>query len=171
MNDELKTDGKMSLAVAGGIGILGVLAGGIATFFLAAGLSPKNVSRPKGTASGGPMHAVITLYDNNKCAQKVNNIHYAYPLILPPNGGAPGSTIDWQGQDARTGSSGGQLAIDVEFTPPGPFTSPSFKSVSGNGPTQSSGFAVGSANDYDYSSVTVGGVQCTSWDPGVHVDQ
>jgi hypothetical protein len=172
MNDT--ANGKLSLVTAGGIGIVGVLIGGASMLFL--GRGPSQVQR-FAAAAPIPIHAVVTLYDNNKCVQKVANIRYAYPLLLPPHPMSPGNTIDWQGLDARSGSAGGALPIDVEFPPPGPgvqepFTSSSFKSPSGtSNPTPSSGLPVGSPSDYDYMSVTVGGVKCTNWDPGIHVDQ
>lgn len=170
--------GKVSLLTVGGIGIVGTLLGTLATAFLLSKQAPQGVHRE--AALPAEFHAIVTLYDGNKCIQRIGNIRYAYPVIRPRNGSTPGDTLDWQGRDGRNSGGhtpGSPLSIDVEFNPPSPnvdspFASYSFKSPTGTtGPTPSSGEAVGSANDYDYLSVTVDGVPCKSWDPGVHVDQ
>lgn len=178
MNDERTTNSKVSLVTVGGIGILGTLLGVVATFFLTSPVVQKG--QPRGTTPPANIHAIVTLYDSGKCQQRVGNIRYAFPVLRPHKGILKGDIIDWQGQEGRSSSGntpGSSLSIDVEFNPQGPnvdtpFASHSFKSPTGTtNPTPPSGEPVGSASDYGYLSVTVDGVTCTTWDPGVHIDQ
>ena len=165
-----------SVGVIASIGVVGTLLGTIASGMLALHMlkGERAQDRLRTTARGTQNYeATVTLYDGNKCRQTMGNIRFAYPVLRPRHGATAGDTICWQGRDGRKGSSGGPLSIDVEFSPPPavtPFVSYSFPAPAG-ACTSTSGEPIGSASDYDYLSVTVDGVLCKSWDPGVHVDQ
>jgi len=170
MSDQ--TNSKMSLITVGGIGIVGTLLGGVAVFLLTQhAMQPAPKSALK-TEAAAQFHARIVLHDNNKCSQLVGGIRFSYPVLRPHSATSAGESIDWQGIEGRAGAGrhpGDPLSIVVLFdSNNSPFAASQFTS-SGTNPTPPSGPPVGSANDYDYVSVTVDGVKCTTWDPGVHV--
>lgn len=156
------TSGKMSLLTVGGIGIVGTLLGTIATFILThQAVQPDH----RFTGQATTIHARVTLNNDGTCTQRVSGVRFAFPVL------SSGRSIDWQGQDGRSGHGGVFTSIIVQFDPQvTPFSENQFVSNT-VGPTPPSGTAIKGADDYSYQSVTVAGVPCTLSDPGVHVDQ
>jgi hypothetical protein len=172
MNDEINPNITMPLAIAGGIGIAGVVVGTIISFLLPAifkPAGPPNLPRGQGKAAAPTIiHVLITLYDGNKCVQTVDGVRYGFPPLKRPTAtGGPGDQVEWQGLDANSGNA---VPISVTFQAPSPFTRPTFTSSNGN-PAGPSGPVTGSPNDYFYSAVSVNDTPCSNWDPGVHVNQ
>jgi hypothetical protein len=173
MNDQAKTNGKLSLAVAGGIGIVGVLAGIAASFFLLT-LPGKQTGPthpgPPTRGANAPVHwkAVINRSSaDNSCVQSAGNnfgnvVKYAFPVLA-----RGGDTIMWHGQvDGLPGTK----KVHVEFSQSqSPFNSYKFDEDHDSGPVSPD--AVSGDNAFVMGQVTVDGVACTSFkDPGVHVD-
>jgi len=118
--------------------------------------------------------AVITIDQNNTCAQDVGGILTAFPdLRALESGGFAGDTIEWKGKDAK----GNDATVVVKFpakTPNGnagtPFSSngtPAFTFTSGQNSGPASNAILG---DFSFESVTVGGAKCSNGTfGGVHV--
>ncbi len=179
MSDEVKASFRQSLITVGAIGIVGtLLGGGFATFWLtrhAAVAPPVPGAHGALKAEAGKHFTVrIVLKDNGKCTQQVDGVRFAYPVLRPQTDSYDGDSVEWQGIEGRSSTSPvprpTMLEIVVDFDKnSSPFAGFHFASVTPPGPTGSSGTPVGTASDYDYASVVVGGVKCTNWDPGVHV--
>ena len=108
------SNGKMSLAIAGGIGILGALVGTAVTSLL---IVPALKNVQKGTTKNAPTHwkAVITFNTTDKsCTQFAsrdnfgNAVKYSFPVLS--QGG--GDTIMWRG---RIDAGRPNLRVHVEF--------------------------------------------------------
>jgi hypothetical protein len=182
MSDEVKASFRQSLITVGAIGILGTLLGGaFATFWLARQAVPSGrkgngaMSALGGKAEAGKHFTIrVVLKDNGKCTQQVDGVRYAYPVLRPQTDSYDGDSVEWQGIEGRSSTSPiprpTRLAIVVDFDRnSSPFADYHFASITSPGPTLSSGTPVGTASDYDYTSVFVDGVKCANWDPGVHV--
>jgi len=171
MNDQAKTDGRMSLAIAGGIGIVGVLVGTAVTSLL---ILPALQIVHKGpvptTRAPVQWKAVINRdTSDNSCTQYAagnfgNGVKYAFPVLSKG-----GDSIVWHG---RVNGAPGNKKVHVEFPQGGgsPFTDYKFDE------DQPSGKVRNDADYGDYSfamgNVKVDDVPCSSFkDPGVHVDQ
>jgi hypothetical protein len=182
MSDEVKASFRQSLITVGAIGIVGTLLGGaFGAFWSARHAAPQGHEGHRrmtmdGKAEAGKHSTVrIVLKDNNgKCTQQVEGVRFAYPVLRPQTDSYDGDSVEWQGVEGRPSTSPlprpTKLAIVVEFDKnASPFADFHFESITAPGPTGSSGTPIGTASDYDYASVVIGGVKCVNWDPGVHV--
>jgi len=169
MNDQAKTNGRMSLAYAGGIGMVGVLVGVLVSHLLMLQQSHK---RPGGTSNKATTQwkAIINRdSSDDSCTQYAgkdfgNVVTYSYPVLAKG-----GDSIIWHGQ--VDGSPQGKATVHVEF-PSGqsPFVGYKFDEDHDSGAVRNSA----GYGDYPFANakVLVGGVACSSFsDPGVHVDQ
>ena len=167
MNDQPRTNGRMSLAITGGIGITGALLGAIVTLLL-------TKSAPKAPA---PIqwYGVITLNSDGSCSQSASQqdpeshpeslVTYAFPVLSKGRK----DQIMWDGQ---VGSGPVGTSVHVEF-PSG--TGNPFFNKNKFDKKDPSGRVRDTAGYGDYpfadGTVTVNGQACTSLkDPGVHVD-
>lgn len=173
------SNGKMSLAIAGGIGILGVLVGTAVTSLLIVPVLQKIQKGTVQTTNNAPTHwkAVINLNTNdNSCTQFAskdnfgNTVKYAFPVLQK----GAGDFIMWKG---KVNGGPGFTTVHVEFPDQAssPFTDYRYDGNTDIGPVRSDA-------DYGDYSFAMGRVTvtnppnppqtCTSFkDPGVHVDQ
>src|SRR6516225_5565948 len=119
MNDQAKTNGKMSLALAGGIGIVGVLLGVLVSHLLTLQQSHR-AKVPTGITNAAPTHwkAIINRDSSSgSCTQFAGRdfgsvVTYSYPVLAKG-----GDSIVWRGEIDGHPDPDNKVKVHVEFPP------------------------------------------------------
>ena len=175
MHDQAKKNGRVSLAVAGGIGVAGFLLGIVASYLTHSGSQ----------AGAAPFaavtkHATITLVDDNgTCTFTADHgsgppVPYKFVVIKPHHGSKAGDHVIWNVVDGRQGHNP-SVTWDLSFPSGNDPFSHSQPFGNGSGHSSDSGDSSSPAGDYAYEAINLvtdsGSKSCANArDPGVHVD-